>query len=148
MRPHGLLRGPAARIFRMSDRQDIAFSAPRPMPRRAALVEARSKLASASFHAEPQEPLLYAALRAGVAIPYECGTGTCGTCKARRLAGVVVADWADAPGKAFLRAERDEMLLCQNRALSDASFEIPGSVNLASAARVRPSFGRGMVARL
>jgi toluene monooxygenase electron transfer component len=148
MRPQGLLRGPAARIFRMSDRQDIAFSAPRPMPRRAALVEARSKLASASFHAEPHEPLLYAALRAGVAVPYECATGTCGTCKARRLAGVTVGDWGEAPGKAFLRPDRDEVLLCQTRALSEASFEIPGSVNLASIDRVRPYFGRATVSRI
>src|SRR5436190_1327775 len=124
MRPQGLFRGPAARIFRMSDRQDIVVSAPRPMPRRAALVEARSKLASASFHAEPHEPLLYAALRAGVAVPYECATGTCGTCKARRLAGVTVGDWGEAPGKAFLRADRDEVLLCQTRALSEASIEL------------------------
>src|SRR5436309_344681 len=146
MRPQGLFRGPAARIFRMSYRQDIVVSAPRPMPRRAALVEARSKLASASIHAEPQEPLLYAALRAGVAVPYECATGTCGTCKARRLAGVIVGDWREAPGNAYLRPDRDEVLLCQTRALSDCSFEIPGSVNLASTTRVRPYFGRGVVA--
>jgi toluene monooxygenase electron transfer component len=132
----------------MSDRQDIAFSAPRPMPRRAALVEARSKVGSASFHAEPHEPLLYAALRAGVAVPYECATGTCGTCKARRLAGVTVGDWGEAPGKAFLRSDRDEVLLCQTRALSEASFEIPGSVNLASTDRVRPYFGRATVSRI
>ncbi len=112
------------------------------------LVETRSKISNCSFHAEPHEPLLYAALRAGVAVPYECGTGTCGTCKARRLAGVVVADWGEAPGKTFLRPERDEVLLCQTRALSDSSFEIPGSVNLASTARVRPSFGRGITGRV
>jgi toluene monooxygenase electron transfer component len=132
----------------MSDRQDIASSAPRPMPRRAALVEARSKLSSASFHVAPHEPLLYAALRAGVAVPYECATGTCGTCKARRVAGVVVGDWGEAPGKAFLRPDRDEVLLCQTRALSDASFEIPGRVNLASIDRVRPYFGRAIVSRI
>ena len=78
----------------------------------------------------------------------QCGTGTCGTCKARRLAGVVGGHGAELPGKAFLRPDRDEVLLCQTRALSDLSFEIPGSVNLASAARVRPSFGRGTVGRL
>src|SRR5437764_5234559 len=113
--------------------QDVSLSPSRPAPKPTALIEARSKASSAAFAAEPQEPLLYAAVRAGVAIPYECGTGTCGTCKARRLAGVVVADWAESPGKAFLRPDRDEVLLCQTRALSDSSFEIPGSVNLASA---------------
>ena len=113
-----------------------------------ALIEARSKASSAAFTAEPREPLLYAALRAGVAIPYECATGTCGTCKARRMAGVVIGDWPQAPGNAYLRVERDEVLLCQTRALGNCSFEIPGNVNLASSARVRPSFGRGTLAHV
>jgi toluene monooxygenase electron transfer component len=117
-------------------------------PKLTALIEARSKSSSATFTAEPCEPLLYAALRAGVAVPYECGTGTCGTCKARRTAGVVVGDWAQAPGNAYLRADRDEVLLCQTRALGNCTFEIPGNVNLASSARVRPSFGHGILARI
>src|ERR1700680_1327066 len=132
--------------FRMTDAQDLAFSASRPASKPTALIEARSKTSSCAFGAQPQEPLLYAALRAGVAIPYECATGTCGTCKARRLAGVIVGDWRGRPGEAFLRPDRDEVLLCQTRALSDSSFEIPGSVNLASTTRGRPYFGRGVVA--
>jgi Na+-transporting NADH:ubiquinone oxidoreductase subunit NqrF len=87
-----LLRGATDWTAPMSESQELTFSPPRPVSKRSVLVEARSKVSTCSFHAEPQEPLLYAALRAGVAIPYECGTGTCGTCKARRLAGVVVAD--------------------------------------------------------
>src|SRR6516225_2289960 len=108
----------------MSETQDIAFSAPRSAPRKAALIEARSKTSSCAFYAEPQEPLLYAALRAGVAVPYECATGTCGTCKARRIAGVIVGDWGEAPGKVYLRPDRDEVLLCQTRALSDCRIEV------------------------
>jgi toluene monooxygenase electron transfer component len=125
-----------------------SLSQPRPAVKPIALIEARSKASSAAFSAEPREPLLYAALRAGVAVPYECATGTCGTCKARRLAGVVVADWAQAPGNAYLRPDRDEVLLCQTRALGDCAFEIPGNVNLASSARVRPSFGYGVLVRI
>ena len=132
----------------MTDTQDLASPASRAPSKKAALIEARSKTSSGNFVAEPQEPLLYAALRAGMAVPYECATGTCGTCKARRLAGVVVGDWRDAPGNAYLRQDRDEVLLCQTRALSDCSFEIPGSVNLASTTRVRPYFGRGVIARI
>src|SRR5947209_11435808 len=123
-----------------------SVSQSRPAPRPSALIEARSKASSAAFAAEPREPLLYAALRAGVAVPYECATGTCGACKARRIAGVVVGDWAQAPGNAYLRADRDEGLLCQTRALGNCSFEIPGNVNLASTARVRPASGRGVLA--
>ncbi len=125
-----------------------ALSASRPVPKPIALIEARSKVSSCAFGAEPREPLLYAALRAGVAVPYECATGTCGTCKARRIAGVIVGDWAQAPGNAYLRADRDEVLLCQTRALGNCTFEIPGSVNLASTARVRPSFGQGVLTHI
>jgi toluene monooxygenase electron transfer component len=87
--------------------------------------------------------VLYAALRAGVG-----ATGTCGTCKARRIAGVIVGDWAQAPGNAYLRADRDKVLLCRTRALGNCTFEIPGGVNLASTAQVRPSFGRGVIVRI
>jgi toluene monooxygenase electron transfer component len=128
--------------------QDVSLYSSRPATKPSALIEARSKASSCAFDAEPREPLLYAALRAGVAIPYECATGTCGTCKARRIAGVIVGDWAQAPGNAYLRADRDEVLLCQTRALGNCTFEIPGNVNLASTARVRPSFGRGVLARI
>jgi toluene monooxygenase electron transfer component len=119
-----------------------------PAPSLTALIEARSKVSSCTFRAEPSEPLLYGALRAGVAIPYECATGTCGTCKARRLSGVVVGDWPEAPGNTYLRADRDEVLLCQTRALGDCAFEIPGKANLASTARVRPSFCSGTLTRI
>jgi toluene monooxygenase electron transfer component len=128
--------------------QNVSFSSPRPAPKATGLIEARSKVSSVTFEAEPREPVLYAALRAGVAIPYECATGTCGTCKARRIAGVIVGDWAQAPGNAYLRADRNEVLLCQTRALGSCTFEIPGKVNLASTARVRPTFGRGMLTRV
>ncbi len=116
--------------------------------RTSTLIELRSKSTECAFRAEPQEPLLYAALRAGAAVPYECGTGTCGTCKARRTAGVITEDWADAPGRAFINSERGEVLLCRTRALSNSSFEIPGRIDLASAPRRRPRFGGGNIARL
>ncbi len=35
------------------------------------------------FDARPGEKLLHAGLRGGIDLPYECSTGTCGTCKAR-----------------------------------------------------------------
>src|SRR3954452_16953880 len=125
-----------------------SVSQSRPAPRPSALIEARSKASSAAFAAEPREPLLYAALRAGVAVPYECATGTCGTCKARRITGVIINDWAEAPGTAYLKPERDEVLLCQTRALSPCSFEIPGSANLAVSRRPQPGFGHAPIERI
>src|SRR5689334_15340000 len=110
-----------SRIELMQDEvmQEGVLSPARPVAKPTALIEVRSKLSSCAFEAEPREPVLYAALRAGVAVPYECATGSCGTCKARRVSGVIVGDWAQAPGNAYLRADREEVLLCQTRALGD-----------------------------
>jgi CDP-4-dehydro-6-deoxyglucose reductase len=41
------------------------------------------------FAAEPDEPVLEAALRQGVVLPYGCKNGACGSCKARVLEGSV-----------------------------------------------------------
>ena len=41
------------------------------------------------FDALPGERILYAGLRAGIDLPYECATGTCGTCKAKLVSGRV-----------------------------------------------------------
>src|SRR5260370_20482411 len=98
----------------MTDAQDLAFSASRATPKRAALIEVRSKSSSCTFGAEPQEPLLYAALRAGIAAPYECATGTCGTCKARRLTGVIVGDLRGGPRHAHISRPFHPRLRWQN----------------------------------
>ncbi|HZS83227.1 MAG TPA: 2Fe-2S iron-sulfur cluster binding domain-containing protein [Stellaceae bacterium] len=111
-------------------------------------IEVKTKKGAIAYPAQPQEPLLYAALRAGVALPYECATGTCGTCKARRLSGVVINDWSEAPGRQFLKPERDEVLMCQTRALSDCAFEVPGNADLAVAPQPRPSFGEARIERI
>jgi toluene monooxygenase electron transfer component len=112
------------------------------------LIELSSKSARTSFDANEREPLLYAALRAGLSLPYECASGTCGTCKARRLTGVVIGDWPESPGSAFLKKERDEVLMCQTRALSDCSFELPGATDFTKAPPLLPSFGRASIERV
>jgi len=119
-----------------------------PAPGTTATIEARSRSGTCSFSAGAQQPLLYDALHAGVAIPYECATGTCGTCKARRISGVIVTDWQQAPGTAYLKPDRDEVLLCQTRALSDSTFEIPGNANLSLSPTIKPCYGEGVVGRI
>ena len=42
-----------------------------------------------TFEAEPQEPILEAALRSGINLSYHCNTGSCGECKARIVEGNV-----------------------------------------------------------
>ena len=43
-----------------------------------------------AFSAEPHESILAAGIRAGVALPYGCKDGACGTCKCKKIEGSVV----------------------------------------------------------
>ena len=54
------------------------------------------------------ERLLYCGLRHGIRLPYECASGTCGTCKAKLISGEVYSCWQDAPGNRYVkkRAQR------------------------------------------
>lgn len=102
------------------------------------------------FEATPGEKILYAGLRAGTDLPYECGTGTCGTCKARLIEGKVADAWPDAPGRKFVKPVQGEFLMCQCAAEGDVTIEVasfvyamdPGACQLATlsgrVAAVRP----------
>jgi toluene monooxygenase electron transfer component len=78
-----------------------------------------------AFECEPGENILYAGLRGGIELPYECGTGTCGTCKARRLAGEPSSAWPEAPGYALLKP--GEILMCQARPGADCTLQVTGA---------------------
>jgi NAD(P)H-flavin reductase/ferredoxin len=73
------------------------------------------------------ELLLDAMLASGLAVPFSCRRGACGSCKVKVVAGQyrdkVLA--ADAPAPSYPLAD-DEMLLCQSHACSDMRLEIPG----------------------
>src|SRR6185436_343560 len=43
-----------------------------------------------SFSAQAGEPILAAAIRQGIGLPYGCKDGACGSCKSRKLEGRVV----------------------------------------------------------
>ncbi len=75
-----------------------------------------------SFEAQPGEKLLYAGLKAGFPLPYECATGTCGTCRARVKEGDIEEGWPEAPGKKGLKEDRREFLLCQAYVKEDSDF--------------------------
>ena len=90
------------------------------------LVSARNEVYA--FTCAPDEKILRAGLRSGIALPYECGTGTCGTCKARLVEGLVDSAWPEAPGQAKLRRERGEFLMCQCAPRADCSLEVAGIV--------------------
>ena len=96
------------------------------------------------FEAAAGEKILYAGLRAQAGLPYECGTGTCGTCKAKLVEGTIDDGWPEAPGKKFLKPANNEFLMCQCSAREDIGIEVasfvypaePGSC-LVSARRAR-----------
>ena len=92
------------------------------------LIEIVKKDQVHSFDAPANEKLLYAGLRAGIPLPYECATGTCGTCRARLDEGKLDEGWAEAPGRINLRAARKEFLLCQATAQSACSLTVPARI--------------------
>ena len=77
-----------------------------------------------AFDAIDGEKILFAGLRDGIDLPYECGTGTCGTCKAKLIDGNIEDLWKDAPGRKYLKPERNEILMCQCVATGDVTLEV------------------------
>lgn len=76
------------------------------------------------FDAAPGERVLYAGLRAGIDLPYECSTGTCGTCKAKAIAGRVGDEWPQAPGRKYVKPDAGEFLMCQCVAQEPLTLEV------------------------
>ena len=75
------------------------------------------------FECDTGEKILHAALRHGVHLPYECATGTCGTCKARLVSGRHESHWPEAPGHKYVKSE-GEILTCQSVAHEDCALEV------------------------
>lgn len=71
----------------------------------------------AAFTVEPGQRILHAGLMKGIGLPHECGTGTCGNCKASIVTGTVNNLWPQAPGARVCR-RAGEVLLCQSAATS------------------------------
>ena len=69
------------------------------------------------------ERILYSGLRNGHDLRYECATGTCGTCVAKRVSGTAEWLWTNAPNKKILESE-DQILMCQCVARSDLTLKI------------------------
>jgi toluene monooxygenase electron transfer component len=107
------------------------------------LVRARDQVHA--FDGEEGERILHAGLRAGILLPYECGTGTCGTCKARLVEGDVGDEWPAAPGRGSLRPDRGEILMCQCVARSHCTLEVGRVVKAVAPDRSRPRRLAGVV---
>jgi toluene monooxygenase electron transfer component len=90
-------------------------------------VQVNARNRAYEFEAEPGEKLLFAGLRAHIDLPYECATGTCGTCKARLVEGRVDDAWPGAGGKKYLKGA-GEFLMCQCAPAGDVVAEVASFV--------------------
>ncbi len=83
----------------------------------------KARNGAGAFECAPGEKILHAGLRGGLELPYECATGTCGTCKARLVSGQIESEWPDAPGRSYLKTDA-ELLMCQCLAREDCALEV------------------------
>lgn len=103
-------------------------------------VTLQSKSGMYEFECMPGETILAAGLRHGITLPYECATGTCGTCRGRVMQGDAVMAWEKAPGAVALKREKGDRLLCQTVPSSDVVVRVPSSA-------VQGRFSKGTVPR-
>ena len=90
-------------------------------------ITVQNKNGELAFDCGERKSILYAGLRQGINLPFECATGTCGTCRARVMSGDVDMRWKEAPGAARLKPEKGDILMCQTRARSDCVLRVPSN---------------------
>lgn len=76
------------------------------------------------FVAEPEETLLQAGLRQGLALPFGCQSGRCGSCRARILSGLVDSPPAGEAGLSRQERAAGYVLMCQSRARSPIELRL------------------------
>jgi len=76
-----------------------------------------------SFSVAPEQPVLDAALDAGLNLPHSCKGGNCGACRARLLQGEVRYPNGRPLGLSDAEVGEGFILLCQARASSDLSID-------------------------
>lgn len=77
-----------------------------------------------NFTCNQGESILRSGLRAGFGLPYECNTGSCGTCKFSLLSGEVKSLWSDAPGLTDRDRKKGRRLACQSIPITDCTIKI------------------------
>lgn len=96
------------------------------------------------FEAAAGARILYAGLAHGIHLPYECGTGTCGTCKARLIAGQIEDRWPEASGRKYLK-QPGEFLMCQCVPKGDCAVEVGNFVYNMDPGACVPSLVNGTI---
>jgi CDP-4-dehydro-6-deoxyglucose reductase len=83
-----------------------------------------------SFDVERDEPILQAAIRQGVGLPYGCKDGACGSCKCRMLEGRVIHGVHQAKALSHEEEAAGLILTCQAAPQTDIVLEartVPGA---------------------
>src|SRR5689334_17348925 len=88
------------------------------------------------FQASPDEPVLTAALRAGINLPHSCKGGSCGLCRGKLLAGAIHYPHGRPSGLSAEEEAQGYALLCEARARDDLTVDIR-EIHFAGEARVR-----------
>jgi toluene monooxygenase electron transfer component len=91
------------------------------------------------------DKILNLGLSNAIDLPYECGSGTCGTCKARLISGEICDRWPEAPGRKFLKVKKGEFLMCQCAAKTDSVIEVESFVHTMEAGACVPGLMNGRV---
>lgn len=114
-----------------------------------AQVTLRTKRDSAQFTVNCGERLLFAGLRNGLALPYECASGACGSCQA---APVDVADgvlenlYPEAKAAATMPAGR--VLLCQTACHGNVDLRMFSKLAPLPDGEIRPDYLDGVIANV
>ncbi len=111
-------------------------------------IEVEKKDQRYSFEANKGEKILYAGLRAGIPLPYECATGTCGTCRARVKQGEIQSGWIEAPGAKNLKTEKQEFLMCQATAEEACTVGVPARIKAFRGDDIAPNHQFGVINNL
>jgi len=111
-------------------------------------INIQSKAGDSGFTCAENETLLFAGLREGLTLPYECATGTCGTCRARLVRGEVEVLWPDAPAFAKVKREKGDILMCQCRPRGDCDLRIAANVTRSGDADELPAHRTGIIKNL
>ncbi len=83
-----------------------------------------------SFSVDRDEPILVAAIRQGVGLPYGCRDGACGSCKSRKLEGRVIHGVHQAKALSADEEAAGWILTCQAAPQTDVVIEartVPGA---------------------
>lgn len=78
----------------------------------------------AVFDCAEGDTLLRAGLRAGLALPYECGVGACGCCRCEVIEGEVADLWPEAPGLSDRDRRKGRRLACQSLPAGDVRLKL------------------------